>query len=88
MTPDQIKAHAAGFLHALAIDPSLAAQWQGDISNPERASMLAQHLGLAQTPSESELQAMANYASENLKDAVANAGPGGAKPMIVVFQHS
>jgi hypothetical protein len=88
MNSDQIKAHAAGFLHALAIDPKLAAQWQTDIPNDQRATMIASHLGLAQTPSEDDLHAMASYANANLTDAVAKAAPGGAQPLIVVFKQS
>ncbi|HTA37518.1 MAG TPA: hypothetical protein VK760_00510 [Candidatus Acidoferrales bacterium] len=88
MNPDQVKAHAAGFLHALAINPNLAAQWQTDIPNGQRASMIASHLGLAQTPSEDDLHAMATYASGNLTDAVAKAVPGGAQPLIVVLNQS
>jgi hypothetical protein len=88
MNSDQIKAHAAGFLHALAVNPALAAQWHGDIPNDQRATMLAAHLGLAQTPSESDLQAMAKYASDNLPDAVAKASPGGKVTLMVVVTQS
>jgi hypothetical protein len=88
MNSDQIKAHAAGFLHALAIDPNLAARWQGDIPNETRAAMIAQHLGLAQTPSESDIQAMAQYAGDNLPDAIAKASPGGAPAMMILATQS
>jgi len=88
MNSDQIKAHTAGFLHALAINPDLAARWQGDISNENRATMIAQHLGLAETPSQSDLHAMVGYANESLPDAVAKAVPGGAQPLSIIMQHS
>jgi hypothetical protein len=88
MNPDQIKAHAAGFLHALAVNPDLAAQWHGDLSNDQRAVLLATHLGLAQTPSESDLQAMAKYAGENLPDAVAKATPGGKTALMILLAQS
>jgi hypothetical protein len=88
MNSDQIKAHAAGFLHALAVNPDLAARWQGDLSNDQRATMLAAHLGLAQTPSVSDLQAMAKYASDNLPDAVAKATPGGKTTLMVLLTQS
>ena len=88
MNSDQIKAHAAGFLHALAVNPDLAAQWHGDLSNDQRATILAAHLGLAETPSESDLQAMAKYASENLPDAVSKATPGGKTTLMVILAQS
>ncbi len=88
MNSDQIKAHAAGFLHALAVNPDLAAQWHGDLTNDQRATMLAAHLGLAQTPSQSDLQAMAKYASDNLPDAVAKATPGGKTTLMVILTQS
>jgi hypothetical protein len=88
MNSDQIKAHAAGFLHALAVNPDLAAQWHGDLSNAERATILAEHLGLAQTPSESDLLAMAKYASDNLPEAIAKATPGGKTTFMVIATQS
>jgi hypothetical protein len=88
MNPDQTKAHAAGFLHALAINPDLAAQWQTNMDNDQRAQMVAQHLGLAQVPSQSDLQAMSDYATSNLTDAVAKATPSNATAMTVILQQS
>jgi hypothetical protein len=88
MNSDQIKAHAAGFLHALAVNPDLAAQWHGDLSNDQRAELLATHLGLAETPSESDLAAMAKYAGENLPDAVAKATPGGKPALMILLAQS
>lgn len=88
MNPDQTKAHAAGFLHALAIDPALAARWQTNIPNAERAQMIAQHLGLADVPSSNDLQAMTDYATANLSDAVAKATPGDAPAMSILAQQS
>lgn len=88
MNSDQIKAHAAGFLHALATNQDLSAQWHGDLSNDQRATMMAAHLGLAETPSESDLQAMAKYASDNLPDAVANAKLGGKTTLMVILTQS
>jgi DNA-binding GntR family transcriptional regulator len=88
MNPDQTKAHAAGFLHALAIDPDLAARWQANIPNAERAQMIAQHLGLAEAPSEGDLQAMTDYATTHLSDAVAKATPSGVTAMSILTQQS
>ena len=87
MNSDQIKAHAAGFLHALAVSPALAAQWRGDLSNDDRAAMIGQHLGLAQAPSASDLQAMAKHASAiNLPDAIApQANPPHPAPAVKVL---
>jgi len=88
MNSDQIKAHTAGFLHALAVNPDLAARWQTDMSNEDRAGMIAQHLGLAEPPSQSDLQSMTSYAKANLSDAIAKATPGGAQPLSIVMQES
>jgi hypothetical protein len=87
MNQDQIKAHAAGFLHSLATNPTLAAQYQGAPSDEERAQILGQHLGLAQAPSAGDLQAMAQYAGANLQDAVAQASlPADTVKMILSTQ--
>ncbi len=62
MTPsDQIKAIAADFLRALATVPGLFARWQSETSPAARGSMVRDELGLAHTPTPSDLERMAEY---------------------------
>jgi cobyrinic acid a,c-diamide synthase len=88
MNSDQIKAHAAGFIHALAVTPALAAKWQGGMSNDERAALIGQHLGLAQAPSANDLQEMANYASANLSDTIAKANATAGVALMILINQS
>ena len=59
---------AAGFLHALR-DPDTFAKWQAAQKDPDALKSLIQTtLGLAQPPSDEDMEEMRKYAEENLQD--------------------
>lgn len=68
MATVQHAAIAAGFMHALA-DPDTFAKWQAAQNNPQALKQLIQTtLGLAQPPSDEDMEQMRQYAEEHLQD--------------------
>ena len=64
----QLKAIAAGFMHALR-DPEVFAKWDAAKNDLNALAKLVQStLGLAQTPSASDMDDMRAYAEAHLQD--------------------
>jgi hypothetical protein len=62
------KAIAAGFMHALR-DPGVFKQWDASKNDLNALAKLVQStLGLAQTPSAADMEAMRAYTEEHLQD--------------------
>lgn len=69
MTEIQQRATAAGFLHALHTSPDLFKEWMG-IKKDDYAAigkLIQKSVGLAETPSTSDIHAMASYIDAHLK---------------------
>jgi hypothetical protein len=72
MTETQRHAVAAGFLHVLQTKPDVYAQWM-KIAKDDYAGigkLIQDTMGLAQTPSKDDLNAMAAYVDAHLQDQV------------------
>ena len=68
MATVQHAAIAAGFMHALR-DPETFAKWQAAKNDPTKIKQLIQStLGLAQAPSDADIEEMRKYSEENLQD--------------------
>jgi hypothetical protein len=68
MATIQHAAVAAGFMHALH-DPETFAKWQAAYPDPAAVKKLIQDtLGLAQPPSDEDMEEMRKYAEANLQE--------------------
>jgi len=80
MTEVQRHAAAAGFLHVLRTSPEVFHEWNAAKKDDYAAlgKLIQKSVGLAETPSSADIQAMAKYVDANLKteaDAFAKAYP-------------
>lgn len=73
MTDTQQRAVAAGFMHVLQTHADVYAQWE-KIPKDDYAAigkLIQDTMGLAQTPSQADIHAMASYVDAHLKEDVA-----------------
>lgn len=72
MTETQHKAVVAGFFHALKTSPDVFGEWMNTNKDDHHAvgALVQKTLGLAATPSPSDLDAMAKHADEHLQPQI------------------
>jgi hypothetical protein len=70
MTPSQCRGVAAGFLHQLQTTPELFDEWLATPKSdlPAICALIARSMGLAQVPTETDLDTMAKYIDASLSD--------------------
>jgi hypothetical protein len=73
MNDVQQRAAAAGFLHALRTTPALYDEWKAMNKSdaPSIGQLVQKTLGLVQTPTKDDLQAMATHIDRHLREQVA-----------------
>jgi hypothetical protein len=70
MTETQRHATAAGFLHMLHKSSTVYKEWEGIKKDdyPALGKLIQKTVGLAETPSQADIHAMASYIDSQLKD--------------------